>query len=201
MLHFEPAIEALVPPDRRGNEYAKSNWLENANFGRKNKSPREAIEMIGRAKNRQEVVLLMTPRDYWYAWNFRAILKFKTIEFRKGGASTSARDALMWAEFAMTFILSAMQTQDPPAYFKTVLPNVEGLKQFLLQEKRESPHMCDPGYLEPLWVGKNGKESIQPIPGPMSLGKRGEGLTKKRQQEMSRYLMLSKIEKTPWMSG
>ena len=28
IIHFEPALEALLPEDRWGNEYTKSNWIE-----------------------------------------------------------------------------------------------------------------------------------------------------------------------------
>ncbi|EGX88971.1 hypothetical protein CCM_09018 [Cordyceps militaris CM01] len=33
IIHFEPAFEALLPVDRLSNEYARSNWLDNPNFG------------------------------------------------------------------------------------------------------------------------------------------------------------------------
>ncbi|KAJ5125959.1 hypothetical protein N7526_008136 [Penicillium atrosanguineum] len=38
IIHFEPAFEALLPEDRLSNEYARSNWLDNTNFGHQNLS-------------------------------------------------------------------------------------------------------------------------------------------------------------------
>lgn len=32
IIHFKSAIEALVPPSCRGNEFAKSNWIDNPRF-------------------------------------------------------------------------------------------------------------------------------------------------------------------------
>lgn len=200
IIHFEPAIEALVPPERRGNHYSKSNWLDNPVFASKDKSPREAIQEIGRAKTREEVVQLMTPgKDSYYTWNFQSLARLKTIEFRKGSPSRNAREALAWAEFTMTFILSAMQTEDPPRYLDRIAPNVDGLKRFLLQEKRE-PSMCDPEYLEPLWVGTTGKESVQPTVIGFFHGPHRKWLESKSVREKKRYLTSAKAEDASWMS-
>jgi Putative amidoligase enzyme len=194
IMFFEPAIEALLPDERRGNSYMKSNWLDNRKFGLQNKSPRQAIREIGLAQTRQEIVGLMSPDlDSHFAWNFQTLQRLRTIEFRKGTPSKNAREALMWAEFAMSFILSAMQTRDVPTYLGNTQPNVGGLKAFVLQEKTE-PYMCDPEYLKPLWVGKTGRESRQPrVGGPFHQAQR-EMLDKKRQMEKRRYLMRSKVD-------
>lgn len=165
IIHFEPAIEALLPEERRGQLFARSNWLDNKNFIRAKKTRRQAIEEIGQTKDRQAVVSLISPNPLGdhFAWTFTKLENHKTIEFRKPGPSHSAEEAIMWAEFAMAFILSAMQTEDPVTYMRRVPPNVGGLKQFLLQKKQE-PHMCDPSYLTPLWRGRTGKEIKQPTP-------------------------------------
>jgi Putative amidoligase enzyme len=202
IIHFEPAVEAIVPQSRRANSYAKSNWLDNVNFWVEKKSPRQAIEEIGNARARQEVVELMTPGlDKWFAWNFRSILDLRTLEFRKAGASTTVQEALAWAEFAMTFVLSAMQTENTPAYLNTLPPNVDGLRRFLLKEKRpaDAP-MCNPEYLKPLWAGKTGKESLQPQPALAAWESQSQKQKAARWAEKTRQLMLSKIEQAPWMS-
>jgi Putative amidoligase enzyme len=200
VIHFEPAIEALVPRERRGNNYMKSNWLDNARFGLHNQSPRQAIRQIEQAQTRQDVVELMSPgvSDNYFAWNFKSLQRLRTIEFRKASPSKTAQEALMWAEFAMTFILSAMQTDDTIRYLNHTPPNVAGLRRFLSQKKTEA-HMCDPEYLNPLWVGKSGRESIQPLIGGRFDEKYMRQLEAKRQGEMRRYLMLSKVEQA-WMS-
>ncbi|KAJ5708166.1 hypothetical protein N7488_007967 [Penicillium malachiteum] len=59
IMHFEPAFEALLPEDRLSNEYARSNWLDNANFGHRNLSRKQSIATIQRASTLRELVLLM----------------------------------------------------------------------------------------------------------------------------------------------
>ncbi|KKK26137.1 hypothetical protein ARAM_005994, partial [Aspergillus rambellii] len=71
IIHFEPAFEALLPEDRLSNEYARSNWLDNANFGHRNLSRKQSIAVIQRASSMRELVLLMNPdHDKMFGWNF-----------------------------------------------------------------------------------------------------------------------------------
>jgi Putative amidoligase enzyme len=196
VIHFEPAIEALLPEERRGQLFARSNWLDNKNFVTGKKTRRQAINEIGRTRDRQAVVNLMSPRpsgDH-FAWAFSKLDKHKTIEFRKPGPSKSAEETIMWAEFAMAFILSAMQIENTINYIRKVPPNVGGLKQFLLLRKKE-PYMCDPTYLAPLWRGKTGKEIQQPKPNVEShWTKVLPGLQRMVEVEETEYLRLYKVE-------
>lgn len=61
IIHFEPALEALLPEDRRGNEYTKCNWIDNPNFGRRRVSRRESMALIERCTTGRELILLMNP--------------------------------------------------------------------------------------------------------------------------------------------
>ncbi|KKK21627.1 hypothetical protein P175DRAFT_0532266 [Aspergillus ochraceoroseus IBT 24754] len=71
IIHFDPAFEALLPEDRLSNEYARSNWLDNANFGHRNLSRKQSIAVIQRASSMRELVLLMNPdHDKMFGWNF-----------------------------------------------------------------------------------------------------------------------------------
>ncbi|KAF2721381.1 hypothetical protein K431DRAFT_346457 [Polychaeton citri CBS 116435] len=103
IIHFEPAIEAMIPSERRGNEYAKSNWIDNPNFARRNLSRDESMTLIQRCANIRELVVLMHPGDggfdKMYSWNITYINKSAkqgTVEFRRGSASDNASDAFIW---------------------------------------------------------------------------------------------------------
>ncbi|KAG6366155.1 hypothetical protein INS49_000331 [Diaporthe citri] len=101
VIHFEPAFEALVPPERRKNEYARSNWIDNKNFGYQRLSRQESITVLERCTTVREIVDLMNPDgSKYYGWNFQAIQKYSTVEFRRGAASTSVNDVFSWVELA-----------------------------------------------------------------------------------------------------
>ena len=124
VIHFEPALEALAPEERRGNVYASS------------------------------LIMLMspTPQMRFFAWNFRALDKFGTVEFRKGDASLNGHEAIAWAELVLLFVQSAVQTDRES--LRAMPANIRGLKSFLGTEKLKD--------LEPLLDGKNDDESVQP---------------------------------------
>jgi hypothetical protein len=61
IIHFEPAFEALLPEERLSNEYARSNWLDNENFGHRNLTRKQTIAVIQQASSMRELVLLMNP--------------------------------------------------------------------------------------------------------------------------------------------
>ena len=199
IIHFEPAMEVLVPPERRGNEYSKSNWIDNLNFADKNVSRSGAIDRIEAATRRDEVISLMTPGvDRYFAWNFLSMKNCNTIEHRKGAASTSVDDVLAWAELAMTFVQCAMQSNVTPGWLSKIPSNVESLQQFLLQEK-EIPGMSDPRYLSPLFAGTGPKQTIQPrIVRTLSPEEKAM-LRRKRDSDNRRNSMLIKIQQAPWI--
>ncbi|POS70590.1 hypothetical protein DHEL01_v211019 [Diaporthe helianthi] len=87
VIHFEPAFEALVPPERRKNEYARSNWIDNKNFGYQRLSRPQSITLLEGCTTVREVVDLMNPDgSKYFGWNFQAIPKYSTVEFRRGAA-------------------------------------------------------------------------------------------------------------------
>ncbi|KAI0449304.1 hypothetical protein F5B21DRAFT_494788 [Xylaria acuta] len=93
IIHFEPAFEALLPRDRRGNEYARSNWIDNLHFGYAKVSRADAIAKLERCRTVDEVIELMNPQNSrYFGWNFQAIKKYSTVEFQRGAASTSPAD-------------------------------------------------------------------------------------------------------------
>lgn len=164
IIHFEAAIEALVPEYRRGNSYMKSNWLDNSKLALRSKSPTSSNSRDRpRPKpTRSRRADVPSHCRQLLSMELHLLAAAPHDRIPQSQASTTAREALMWAEFAMSFILSAMQTDDVVKYLNTTPPNVAGLRRFLLQDKKE-PHLCEPGYLKPLWAGKTGEESIPPM--------------------------------------
>ncbi len=166
-IHFETALEALMPPDRRGNEYAKSNWLDDPNFGHKGLTRRECIAAIERVSHLSGLVDLMQPflfgTDRDYAWNFHSV-RFppNTIEFRKPPVSLTPDAALSWAELVLSFVHASVRCNS--SQLQKVPPTVGGLRWFLHQF--HVPGMNEPARLERLWRGKDPKAAVEPIPRP-----------------------------------
>ena len=152
VIHFESAVEACVPEERRSNRTAKSNWIDNTNFAHEKLTRRKVIDIIEKCDNEKELIELMCPGDRYFAWNFRALRKHGTIEFRKGAASLSGDVAIAWAQLVLQFVESAVQV--PRSSWERIPANVKGLKRFL---------GTDPyGYLHPILKCIDETESAQP---------------------------------------
>ncbi|PGG97883.1 hypothetical protein AJ79_09055 [Helicocarpus griseus UAMH5409] len=191
VIYFEPAFEAILPPDRRANEYTRSNWIDNPNFGYKNLSRDQAIEIIEGLNTVEEVMDTMNPnQSKYFGWNFISVKKFNTIEFRRGSVSLSPEDVFMWVELAMSFIRAAMAVQSKDQ-FQQYSPTVGGLRNFLrhyeepekphehhlpnlsgFKESVKHPHLPGqeetrakyPSYLDRLFTGKSEDARDNPIP-------------------------------------
>lgn len=168
VIHFEPALEALMPQDRRGNVFAKSNWLEGHLLGKANKSRRESIAAIdeipvvdNEALDIIRIIALMQHKgDRDYGWNFiNLCCGMATIEFRKPPASTTPEQALSWAELAMSFIQASVR-YGTPKRLQRVPSTVGGLRWFLEQARRTGVN--EPGRLEWLWAGHADDAALQP---------------------------------------
>lgn len=154
IIHFEPAFEALVPPERRGNMWAASNWIDNRLFVGPTFTRRKVIEDIDNCASTEEVVHLMSPppQGKLWAWNFQAMKKFGTIEFRKGSASLNSTDAIAWAELVLYFVQAAIR-MDSVNSILHVPANIGSLKAFL------GTNLVDKNNI---FEGKNDQASIQP---------------------------------------
>lgn len=161
-LHFEPAVEVLVPVERRYNYYSKGNWINNTNLAGRDISRIDSIAKIEACETRGQVRRLMHPHSHrYFGWNFCSLRKLNTIEFRKGAGSRNASDALAWAELAMTFVLSAMKSNVTPEFLRKIPPNIKGLHWFLRQ-KHATEGISDPRYLVHLFANKLPQASIPP---------------------------------------
>lgn len=201
VIYFEPAFEALLPPDRRQNEYTMSNWIDNPHFGHRNKSRLESIATLESCSTIRQVVELICPEQnkYW-GFNFLNIVNdpYATIEFRRGSACEAANGPLVWAELAMSFIQAAIK-YGLPANFRKIPHTVEGLRWFLKNGGlNETPGMNDGRYLDILFQHASPKASLEPTPlGKLSAAKRSK-LKKKKHEDEQKNIMLAKVTTQPY---
>jgi Putative amidoligase enzyme len=160
-MHFETAFEVLVPPDRRQNRYAKSNWLDGRRLGRENKSRFASMVEISQATGlKQMIEMMQASSDKHYCWNFNNLLdSLRTIEFRKPPASTTAYEALAWTELAISFIQASVK-YGSLAVLHGVPSTVGALRWFLKQA--HIPGMNEPGRLASIFAGKDMYAALEP---------------------------------------
>lgn len=177
VIHFETAFEALVPPERRENIYAKSNWLDAPGLARANLSRAEsiaAIEAISDNADPKQLLRLLHPQDpndrrnyndrRFFTWNFLSWQDKGSVEFRKPPASISSVEALSWAELAMSFIQACTSDGNrSPAALLQIPPTVGGLRWFLHYYGNE-PRTNQLARLERLFRDKKPDAHVEPRP-------------------------------------
>jgi hypothetical protein len=160
-IHFEPALQVLIPGSRRDDLDAMSNWIDNEKFLGRAVSRRKAIGMIESCNSTREVIELVSPDKSlrpWldqirFEWNFRTLYKHRSIEFRSVGTNVGYDVAVAWAEMVLLFVQAALQIPTPMS-LKLIPANVRELKRFLGLDKLRN--------LRLLFDGKEDDESMQP---------------------------------------
>ena len=162
IMHFEPAVTALIPTERRNSRFAKSNWLDSPFLGGRNLSRAKAIACIGRiTEPRAFIPVMQAFDDRNYAWNFVSLMDKKTIEFRLAPASTTADEVLAWTELVIEFVQSAVNCGSVEDL--TRMPaNVGGLRGFL--KRYSEPSLSEPQRLRTLWQRSDPEAAVQPEP-------------------------------------
>jgi hypothetical protein len=161
IIHFEPAFEALVPPIRRENFFAKSNWLDSPTLAREDKTRSQLINDIEEASDAKAITKLIQKTDRHYAWNLWALSDKKTIEFRKPPASTTPEEVLSWAELAMSFIQASVKYKSTEL-LERVPATVQGLHWFILHFTVSGVN--EPARMQRIWAGKDPNAALEPIP-------------------------------------
>lgn len=162
IIHFESAFEALMPDHRRGNAFAKSNWLDGEHLGQENLDRSDSINALDNAPSIYAMVELMQiPDQKYYCWNFQNLLHGDkaTIEFRQPPASTTPEEALAWAELTVTFIQASI-TYGTLERLNKIPANVGGLRYFLKQVHDLRVHESD--RLERIFGGRSPQDSKEP---------------------------------------
>lgn len=204
VIHFEPAIEVVVPDSRRANRYCKSNWLNAPGFLRAKRTRPETIASLERETYLLDVLAAMQPytgnwcMDRNFCWNFSNISSKSTIEFRKPPASLDADTTLSWAEFAMSFVQAAIKCESPDALQK-VPANIRGLRWFL--EQGTIPGMNEPGRLDRLWEGKDPDLVLEPAwfyLDRLDLSQHRDSIEKLTLEDNKRLRMIAKRAKAPY---
>lgn len=204
IIHFEPAFEALLPEDRLSNEYARSNWLDNANFAHQNLSRKQSIAAIQRTSNMRELILLMNPNhDKMFGWNFLYLLSSPngTIEFRRGAACISAQQVFVYIEVAMSFIEAAVQL-GTPEHLEKIPGTVGGLKRFISAARLPNnvPGLYDSRYLSLFFGNRNDNTFREPKPlGRLSAYQLGK-LKKKKEDDKKKNMAMIKMLHEPYWS-
>lgn len=159
VIYFESAFEALVPKERRGNIWAKSNWLDNPRLAQKGVSRLDSMTLIEQARYTDKVIESVQGKgDRDYAWNFESLIKHDTIEFRKPPPSLTPAEALSWAELAMNFVQASIK-YGTSEQLQKVPSTVQGLRWFLRQV--EVPGMNESHRLQRIWGRKDANAALE----------------------------------------
>jgi hypothetical protein len=202
IIHFEPAFEALLPENRRANEYSKSNWMDNPNFAYSKLSRGDSIALIEKCTTMRDLVLLMNPNhDKMFGWNFLYLLNDPkgTIEFRRGAASVRVQDVFMWVELAMSFIQASVRI-GLPENLRKIPRTVGGLRWFI--DNAGLPNqvhgMNDKRYLDLIFAGKRQDGTLSPKPLGNLSKEKAEKLLKKKEEDKTKNIMESKVMQAPY---
>ena len=200
IIHFEPAFEALMPEARRGNPFCQSNWLDSPRLAPAGLSRSESIAEIERKLDAYHVIAsIQNGGDKCFAWNFESLKEHSTIEFRKPPASSSADEALSWAELALNFIQASLK-YGTSRRLKMIPSTIRGLRWFL--EQVYVPGINVPSRLDRIWAGKDENAALEPwvwsrrkLNGDMSLDAR---LRKLSAADLELVLTQAKFSKEPY---
>jgi hypothetical protein len=158
IIHFEPAFEVLVPPERRGNEYVRSSWIDNSRLAYQNLSRDQSIDLIESLNTVDQVLEVMNPdQSKYFGWNFLSIKTLKTIEFRRGSVSLTSDDTFMWVELAMSFV-KAILIHNSSQQLRQYPRTAGGLKAFI------QPGTHDSEYLDRIFHNRDLSTSLEPTP-------------------------------------
>ncbi|KAL4791915.1 putative amidoligase enzyme-domain-containing protein [Aspergillus venezuelensis] len=202
IIHFEPAFEALLPEDQLSNEYARSNWLDSANFGHRNLSRRQSMAAIQNAASMRDLVLFMNPnQDKTFGWNFLYLLNSPngTIEFRRGAACTSAQQVFVYIEIVMSFIEAAIQLSTVENLER--VPSTVGLLKRSIQAANfpnNVPGLYDSRYLSLCFGNKSDNTFREPKPlGRLSAYQLNK-LKKKKEDDKKKNMAMVKMMREPY---
>ncbi|KAH6839568.1 hypothetical protein B0I37DRAFT_439316 [Chaetomium sp. MPI-CAGE-AT-0009] len=168
--------------------YARSNWIDNKHLAYKNLTRDQSMLKIEACKTQGEVIQLMNPDgSRYFGVNFLALEKYKTVEFRRGAASTKLDDVFKWVEFAMTFLQASIQLS-AKSDFSRFQPTVGGLRKFFDNARLvEDPGMNQRKYLNLLFQSHKPEEKAEPIP------VRLETLSKEKRAKLSKKVEADKL--------
>jgi len=193
IIHFEDAFQVLLPIERRQNEYAKSNRLDNERLSAKTLD--QCFEMIAGCTSNVDVAdLLNDGGDRYYAWNFTNLYfgRKMTVEFRSPPGVTNAEASKSWIELTVSFVEAARHVHSL-AHMQSFPPTVSGLLAFI--NEGITPGFDKPSKMLALFAGKSGATTPLPI-ASLSAPRLGK-LAEKKVQDDKKNVMVKKILASP----
>lgn len=131
IIWFEPAIEVILPKQRRQNMWAKANHKDHPQF--KAQTVENILHIINSCETIEALIECMNPQDdRYFGWNFTNLREdaIGTVEFRRPPGVTGRGASLSWMKFTAAFVRAAANVQDPTDLLKNE-QSVEGMKSFL----------------------------------------------------------------------
>ena len=140
IIHFEPALELLVP-DGLSRSDSWSNELPNNSFlGEAKKSRSQAIEAIAAIQDASKIWQMVRPIQerghvyccpcYYNSWSFVWRMVVEPLQVCTPEATSVAAAATSWADFARLFIQAALACRSARK-LQDIPPNHEGLRHFM----------------------------------------------------------------------
>jgi hypothetical protein len=189
IIWFEPAIEVIVPKQRRQNIWAKANHKDHPQF--KAQTAENILHMINSCETIDVLIERMNPQgDRYFGWNFTNLREngIGTVEFRRAPGVTGQGASLSWMNFTAAFVRAAANVQDPSDLLK-IQQSVEGMKSFL---RVALPTRVRPRHeFGRIFRNKSGRMDITPLR-PLTQQER-ELLKGKKGDKENRNTMMKKL--------
>jgi hypothetical protein len=163
------------------NEFCQNFSACNTNF--QGKAVEECIAKVDELSDLVHVVNLMNPNeDRRYVWNFTNLHRGKTltIEFRQGPGVVTASSALVWAEFAVTFVGAAVAVAGTRKDLSQFSDDVGSLKKFL--KVGLVPGVSDESFIAKITSGVKDSAKMRGI-APVKLDEEGGKRSKKKKKK------------------
>lgn len=191
IFYFEGAINAILPANRRNNEYAASNLCENSRL--RGKDLGKCLRTIDDCHNNVDIADLMNDNGKrYFAWNFTNLYcgGKSTVEFGQAPGVSDESACLPWIEFVVLFINSSQRMSDPQQLSR-FSQNVRGLLGFLMEFDISG---SDHAVLHKLFRGKSG--SIDPAPAKTLTTEERETFRAKEREAKAKNLIMKKLQST-----
>ena len=189
IIWFEPAIEVMLPKQRRQNKWAKANHKDHPQF--KVQTIEDIFHTINSCETTDAMIECMNPQDdRYFGWNFTNLRadSIGTVEFRRPPGVTGRATSLSWMEFTAAFVRAAISIQDPTGLLNNQ-QSVEGMKSFLRTALPEGVRSRDA--FGRIFRNKSGRIDVAPLR-PLTQQERDLLESKKREKER-RNTMMEKI--------
>jgi hypothetical protein len=108
IIWFEPAMEVILPKQRRQNIWAKANHKDHPQF--RTRTVENIFHMINSCETTDALIDCMNPEDdRYFGWNFTNLREsaIGTVEFRRPPGVTGRGASLSWMCFTAAFIRAA----------------------------------------------------------------------------------------------